>query len=170
MRVPTILNPTQSDTTSIETELFISFRKSLKKLLRDEYYDTFGEVCDEPLARKIMMSRKNFSSFNGDIAKHDGSLNHITCGVLIANTVFTMFQILCSMQTEFHVKSYISQLAGIVSDAGRGISVADRIFHAVDTIYDVSSKHEIFDVVQDSIDDINTYLDLIFGCEFDYMA
>ena len=169
MFVPIVMNTNQSDIKMIETEVFISFRKNLKKLLRNEYYDIFGEVCDKRLSKNIMLSIKDNTFFNGDVVKHNRSLNPVSCGNLIANTVFTMFQILCSLQTEYHVKSHINMIAGIVNDLGRGHSAVERIIHTMNTIYEVSSKHEIFDIVQDSITEIENYLDKTFGCEIEHV-
>jgi hypothetical protein len=167
MFVPVVMNLTESDVKRIEKDLFISFRKNLKKLLRDEYRDIFGEVCDEPLSKNIMLSLKDRTIFNGDIVKHDRNLNHMTCGILMAHTVFTMFQMLCSLQAEHHVKSHMAKLAGIVNDVGRGFSAVERIVHVMNTIYDLSSNHDFFDIVQDSVTDIEKYLDRTFGCEIE---
>ena len=168
MFVPVILNINPYDTKIIEKDLFISFRKNLKQLLRDEYYDIFGEVCDENISKNIMLSLKNRTIFNGDIVKHSHNLNPTSCGILLANTVFTMFQMLCSLQSEYHVKSHITKLAGVVNDLGRGFSAVQRIVHAMNIIYDVSSNHEFFDIVQESVTEIEKYLDKTFGCEIEY--
>ena len=167
MFVPIIMNISESDVRSTEKELFISFRKNLKQLLRDEYYDIFGEVCDENMSKNIMLSIKDRTIFNGDVVKHSRDLNPTTCGILLANTVFTMFQMLCSLQAEYHVKSHITKLAGIVNDLGKGFSAVQRIVHVMNTIYDVSSNHEFFDIVQESVTEIEKYLDTTFGCEIE---
>ena len=167
MFVPIVMNLTESDTKRIGKDAFISFRKTLKKLLQNEYYDIFGEVCDEKFSKNIMMSIKNHTVFDGNIAKHDRRLNHISCGSLIAETVFAMFQILCSLQTEYHMKSHIKAIAGIVNDVGRGRSAMERIVIVMNTIYDLTSNHEIFDIVQESVTEIENYLDRTFGCEIE---
>ena len=161
------MNISESDIRMVEKDLFISFRTTLKALLQNEYYDIFSDVCDEPLSRNIMLSIKNYTVFNGEVVKHSRSLNPTKCGILIANTVFTMFQILCSLQTEYNVKSHIRKLAGVISDAGRGISAMERVVFAVNVIYYVSSKHYIFDLVQDSINEIENYLNIAFGCDIE---
>jgi hypothetical protein len=167
MFAPIIMNISESDIRSAEKVLFISFRTNLKKLLRAEYCDVFGEVCYEPLSKNIMMSLKDHTIFNGDVVKHSHNLNPTTCGILLANTVFTMFQMLCSLQAEYHVQSHITKLAGIVNDLGRGSSAVERIVYVMNTIYDLSSNHEFFDIVQDSVTEIETYLDRTFGCEIE---
>ena len=78
-----------------------------------------------------------------------------------------MFQILCSLQTEYHVKSHIKAIAGVVNDVGRGRSAMERIVIVMNTIYDLSSNHEIFDIVQESVTEIENYLDKTFGCEIE---
>ena len=167
MFVPIVMNLTQYDIESTEKELFISFRKHLKKLLCGEYYDVFGKVCDEPLSRKIMMSLKNHINFKGEVIKHDRILNPTTCGIMIAETAFTMFQMLCSLQHEFHVKKHMKRLAGVVNDAGRGLNAMERVVYAMNTIYDVASNHEFFDIVQDDITKIDKYMEKTFACEIE---
>ena len=167
MFVPIVMNLTESDANRIGKDTFISFRKTLKNLLQNEYYDIFGEVCDEKLSKNIMMSIKDHTVFNGNIAKHDRTLDSASCGSLIAETVFAMFQLLCSLQTEFHVKSHIKFLAGIVNNAGRGKNAMERIVFAMNTIYDLSSNHEVFDIFQESVGGIENYLNRTFGCEIE---
>ena len=168
MFTPIVMNLTQSDIKSIEKELFITFRKHLKKLLRDEYLDIFGEVCDEPLSRNIMLSLKDFAHFNGEMTKQDRISNPTECAVMIAHTAFTMFQILCTLQHEYNVKKHMKRLSGIVSDPGQGISAMERVVFAINTIYDISSKHEIFDIVQDDISKIDAFMERTFACEIDF--
>ncbi len=168
MFIPLVMNLSNADTKSIEKELFITFRKHLKKLLRDEYRDVFGEVCDEPLSRNIMLSLKDFARFNGEVTKQDRISNPTACAVMIANTAFTMFQILCTLQYEYRVKKHMKRLTGIISDPGRGQSAMERVVFAINTIYDISSKHEIFDIVQDDIAKIDTYMEKTFACEIDF--
>ena len=167
MFAPIVMNLSQSDTKNIEKELFITFRKHLKKLLLDEYYDVFGEVCDEHLSKNIMMSLKDRTIFNGEVAKHSHNLNPTICGILIANTAFTMFQILCTLQSEYNVKNHMKKLAGVVNDAGRGLNAMERVVHAMNIIYDVASNHEIFDIVEDDIAKIDTYMEKTFACEIE---
>jgi len=168
MYTPIIMNLTQCDSKSIEKELFITFRKHLKKMLRDEYRDIFGEASDEPLSRNIMSSLKDFTRFNGEVFKQDRISNPTTCGIMIANTAFTMFQILCTLQHEYRVKKHMKRLEGIVSDAGRGRSAMERVVFAINTIYDIASKHEIFDIVQDDITKIDSYMEKTFACEIGF--
>ena len=168
MFVPLVMNLSNADTKSIEKELFITFRKHLKKLLRDEYRDIFGEECDEPLSRNIMLSLKDFAHFNGEVTKQDRISNPTACGIMIANTTFTMFQILCTLQHEYRVKKHMKRLTGIISDPGRGQSAMERVIFAINTIYDISSKHEIFDIVQDDIAKIDTFMERTFECEIDF--
>jgi hypothetical protein len=49
----------------------------------------------------------------------------------------------------------------------RGTSAVQRILHAMNTIYYVSSGHEIFGIVDESIKDIEAYLDKTLGCTFE---
>ena len=167
MFVPLVMNLNNADTMSIEKELFITFRKHLKKLLRDEYRDIFGEECDEPLSRNIMLSLKDFAQFNGEVTKQDRISNSTECGIMIANTAFTMFQILCTLQHEYRVKKHMKRLTGIISDPGRGQSAMERVVFAINRIYDISSKHEIFDIVQDDITKIDTFMERTFACEIE---
>lgn len=168
MFIPLVMNLNNADTKSIEKELFITFRKHLKKLLRDEYRDIFEEECDEPLSRNIMLSLKDFARFNGEVTKQDRISNPTACGIMIANTAFSMFQILCTLQHGYRVKKHMIRLTGIISDPGRGHSAMERVIFAINTIYDISSKHEIFDIVQNDIAKIDTFLEKTFGCEIDF--
>jgi hypothetical protein len=168
MFVPIVMNLNESDSKSIEKELFIAFRKTLKKLLQNEYHDIFGEASDEPLSRNIMSSLKDFTRFNGEVFKQDSISNPNACGIMIANTAFTMFQILCSLQAEYRVKKHMKRLTGIISDPGRGRSAMERVVFAINTIYDISSKHEIFDIFQDDITIIDSYMEKTFGREIDF--
>ena len=167
MFVPIVMNLNESDSKSIEKELFIAFRKTLKKLLQNEYRDIFGEACDEPLSRNIMLSLKDFAHFNGEMTKQDRISNPTTCGIMIANTAFTMFQILCTLQHEYCVKKHMKRLEGIVSDAGRGRSAMERVVYAMNIIYNIASNHDIFDIVQDDITKIDSYMEKTFGCEIE---
>ena len=168
MFAPIVMNINDADIRSIEKELFITFRKSLKTMLREEYYNVFGEVCHEPLSRKIMMSLKNNTNFNGEMTKQNRITNPTECAVMIANTVFAMFQILCSMQYEFDVKKHMKRLSGIVSNPGKGISAMERVVFAINTIYDISSNHEIFNIVQEDISKIDAFMERTFACEIDF--
>lgn len=167
MFTPITLNLTQDDIRSTEKELFVSFRKNLKKLICDEYCDIFGEVCEEKMSKKIMMSIKDFSIFNGNVAKHPRQLNSTSCGILLANTVFVMFQMLCSLQAEYRVEKHISRLSGIVNDAGRGLSAIERVVFAINTIYEISANHEFFDIVQGDISAIDAFMEKTFACEIE---
>jgi hypothetical protein len=62
----------------------------------------------------------------------------------------------------------MKRLTGIISDPGRGQSAMERVVFAINTIYDISSKHEIFDIVQDDITKIDTFMERTFGCEIDF--
>lgn len=168
MFTPIVMNLTKYDIKSIEKELFITFRKHFKKLLRDEYHDIFGEVCDEPLSRNIMLSLKDFARFNGEVTKQDRISTTAECGIMIANTAFTMFQILCTLQHEYRVKKHMQRLTDIISGPGRGQTAMERVVFAINTIYDISSKHEIFDIVQGDIAKIDTYMERTFECEIDF--
>lgn len=170
MFTPIVMNISNADTKSIEKELFITFRKHLKKLLRDEYRDIFGEECDEPLSRNIMLSLKDFARFNGEVVtKQDRISNPTACGIVIANTAFSTFQILCTLlQHGYRVKNHIKRLAGIISDPGRGKSAMERVVFAINTIYDISSQHDIFDIFQDDIAKIDTFMERTFDCEIDF--
>ena len=162
------MNLDNVDTMSIEKQLFITFRKHLKKLLRDEYHTIFGEVCDEPLSRNIMLSLKDFAHFDGEMAKQHRITNPTECADMIANTAFTMFQILCTLQHEYRVKKHMKRLTGIISDPGRGYTAMERIVFALNTMYDIASKHEIFDIVQEDIARIDTFMERTFGCEIGF--
>ena len=168
MFAPIVMNINDADIKSIEKELFIAFRKSLKTMLREEYYNVFGEVCDEPLSRNIMLSLKDFAHFNGEMTKQDRISNPTACGIMIANTVFTMFQILCTLQHEYNVKKHMKRMTSIISEPGRRVSAMERVVFAINTIYDISSKHEIFDIVQDDISKIDAFMERTFACEIDF--
>jgi len=168
MFVPLVMNLSNADTMSIEKELFITFRKHLKKLLRDEYRDILGEECDEPLSRNIMLSLKDFARFNGEVTKQDRISNPTECAFMIAHTAFTMFQILCTLQHDYRVKNHMKRMTGIISDPGRGQSAMERTVFAINTIYEISSNHEIFDIVQENISKIDAFMERTFACEIDF--
>jgi len=43
----------------------------------------------------------------------------------------------------------------------------ERIVFAMNTIYDLSSNHEVFDIFQESVGGIENYLNRTFGCEIE---
>jgi len=167
MFAPIILNVSEEDAKTISQQVFVAFRKTLKNLLKNEFYDIFGEVTDESFSKNIFMSIKEHTTFDGNVVKHARIRDPTKCGSHIAEVVFAMFQMLCSLQIDYDVKKHIKVLAGIINDAGRGLSAMERIVFAMNMIYDLSSNHEIFDIVQDSVTDIEKYLNDNFECEIE---
>jgi len=167
MFAPIIMNLTEEDAKTISQQVFIAFRKTLKNLIKNEYYDIFGEVTDERFSKNIFMSIKDHTAFDGNVVKHARIRDPTVCGSHLAQVVFVMFQMLCSLQEEYNVETHIKVLAGIVNNAGRGLSAMERIVFAMNMIYDLSSNHEIFDIVQDSVTDIEKYLNDNFECEIE---
>jgi len=167
MFAPIILNISEEDAKTISQQVFVAFRKTLKNLLKNEFYDIFGEVCDERFSKNIFMSIKEHTKFDGIVVKHAQIRDPTACGSHLAQVVFVMFQMLCSLQGEYNVKKHIKVLAGIVNSAGRNLSAMERIVFAMNMIYDLSSNHEIFDIVQDSVTDIEKYLNDNFECEIE---
>ena len=122
------------DARNFKKETFIVFRKTLKKLAAEEYNAIYETTCDKKITKKILKSIKRNTRFTGEIPKYNRVMNNDTFAVLLAETVFTMFRILCTMSSEFHVGRHMNEICGIVNDVKRETSAVGRIVHAMNVI------------------------------------
>jgi hypothetical protein len=152
------------DTARFEKETFIRFRKSLKKLGVDEYYRCFGTACADTKIKKVLMSIKERTFFDGHIVQYKCIVDKESFAHVLANTVFTMFRILCSISTEFDVSSDMRTLAGVVNDVQRGTSALERLVHVMNVICTIAAHNEIFSIVE-NITHLERYMDTKFDVE-----
>lgn len=139
------------DTNNAEKNIFISFRKSLKKLGIDEYRRINTNSSPHITTKRILMSIRKQVTFDGCIQKHDRILNTHTFPKLLAETVFTMFKILCSMNVEYDTSRRIHEVAGVVNDVSRGTPAIWRLHSAVNTLVMIWREHAVFQLLDDSI-------------------
>jgi len=161
-----IMNNTEQDIRKFEKETFIRFRKSLKKLGVDEFYKCFGTACADNKIKKVLMSIRKRAFFDGHIIQYKCIMNKEAFAQLLADTVFTMFRILCSMSTEFDVRSAMRSIAGVVNDVPRGTNAMERIIHVMNVIHSVAEDNEIFIMIQGAITQLGVYASKQFGIDF----
>jgi len=155
---------TEYDTRNFKKETFIIFRKTLKKLAIEEYETIHETTCNKKITKKILKSIKRNTRFTGEIPKYNRVMNNDTFAVLLAETVFTMFRILCSMASEFHVRRHMAEICGVVNDVERETSAVGRIVHAINVIESISGDHGVFSMLHGSITQLQMYIENTFGC------
>ena len=161
-----IMNITEQDARKFEKETIIRFKKSLKKLGVDEYYRCFGTACTDKKIKNVLMSMRKRVLFDGHIVQYKCITNKEAFAEILADTVFTMFKILCSISTEFDVRSAMRSIAGVVNDVPRGTNALERIIHAMNVIHAVAEDNEIFSMIQGSITQLGVYAVKQFGVDF----
>lgn len=139
------------DTNNAEKNIFISFRKSLKKLGTDEYRIINTSSSPHITTKNILMSIRKQARFDGCIAKYDRILDTHTFPKLLAETLFTMFKILCSMNVEYDTSRRIYEIAGVVNDVSRGTPAICRLHSAVNTLVMIWREHAVFQLLNVSI-------------------
>lgn len=152
------------DARNFKKETFIVFRKTLKKLAVEEYNAIYETTCDKKITKKILKSIKRNTRFTGEIPKHNRVMNNDAFARLLAETVFTIFRILCSMSSEFHVRRHMNEICGIVNDVERETSAVGRIVHAINVIESISGDHGVFSMLHGSITQLQNYIENTFGC------
>lgn len=160
----------EHDTKNAEKNIFISFRKSLKKLGTDEYWRINTNPSSTRITKNILMSVRKQVTFDGCIQKYNKNLDNNTFPRLLAETVFTMFKILCSMSVEYDTRRHISEVAGVVNDVPRGTPAIWRIHSVINTLVMIWKEHSVFQLLDDSIYAIVGYSKKTFCMdEFDYV-
>lgn len=143
--------------------MFISFRKSLKKLGTNEYRRINTSPPAACTTKRILMSIRKQVTFDGCIQKYNKTLDNDTFPKLLAETVFTMFKLLCSMNVEYDTKHRINDVSGVVNDVSRGTSAIWRIHSVVNTLVMIWKEHSVFQLLDESIYAIVKYTEKTFS-------
>ena len=112
------------------------------------------------------MSIRKKACFVGHIVQHKCIMNKEEFAQVLADTVFTTFKILCSMSTEFDVRSAMRSITGVVNDVPRSTNALERIIHAMNVIHAVAEDNEIFSMIQGAITQLGVYANKQFGVDF----
>lgn len=150
------LNVTNDMEASIMT--FVTFRRTLKSILRNKYESVFHEKPDDSLtAKKLMRILQKHVSFNGEVLKTAGRhMNAVSCGTYMAEITYIIFTMLGALNYEFDMSSQLRKISGIINDSPRMGDAMKKIIFALDTIDELASCHECFEVL-----DIPTCIDTI---------
>jgi hypothetical protein len=152
MFVPVLLDI--SDGLDSDALTFVTFRRTLKKMLRDND-ETFVDMNTKQMMKKL---RRRMSYEEPSVKTRPSKLDAASCGVLLAKTVYMMYALLCSMDHEFDTGGKIKRIAGIVQDSPRGTAM-EKIIYALDIVDGISCSHPCFDVLIDGIDSIDAYFE-----------
>lgn len=161
-----MLNVTENDSRISAKETFIIFRKTLKQMARDEYAKLYGEQCEQNNTKKILKIIKKNVLFDGNISKQHKISNNAEFAKLLAETSFIIFSILCSMQSEFRVWKHIRNITGVISDVSPGTSAVGRIVHVINIIGNITSNHEIFEIITPAVTMLGNFIEKTFHCEY----
>ena len=139
---------------------YVTFRKTLKGILRQKYESVFHEKPDDSLsAKKLMQILQKHVSFSGESLKTaERHMNTVSCGIYMAEVTYTIYTMLVVLNYEFDVSCDLRKVSGIINDSPRTGKAIEKIIYALDVIDKLASCHECFEVLDipsciDSIDD-----------------
>ena len=137
---------------------FVTFRQSLKSILRHKYESVFLEKPDNSMTtKKLMRSLQKHVSFSGESLKTAGRhMNAVSCGTYMAEVTYTIYTMLAALNYEFNVSSELRKIYGIINDSPRTGDAMKKIIFALDMFDELASCHECFEVL-----DIPTCIDTI---------
>ena len=156
MFAPVLLNTDDNAETNILT--FVTFRMTLKSMLRNKYESVFHEKPDKSMTTKrLMRSLQKHVSFSGESLKTAGRhMNAVSCGTYMAEVTYTIYTMLAALNYEFDVSSELRKIYGIINDSPRTGDAMKKIIFALDMFDELASCHECFEVL-----DIPTCIDTI---------
>ncbi|AGE56174.1 hypothetical protein PBCVNEJV1_076L [Paramecium bursaria Chlorella virus NE-JV-1] len=159
MFIPVCLDITRDEHDFI---LFTTFRKTLKNLLVDKYVNVHGSLPVEKMtSRQLMFELKSTISVYCPVKQTPRRPSDaVSCGKLIAETVFTIYSILCAMDLEFDTGNKIKKISKIIIDSPRGHPIL-KLIYIMDLIEDLSKTHDFFGVfsIGSNIESIDSYLE-----------
>lgn len=156
MFAPIFLNVSNDMEASIMT--FVTFRRTLKSILRNKYELVFHEKPDDSLsAKKLMRILRKHVSFCGESLKTAGRhMNAVSCGTYMAEVTYSIYTMLVVLNYDFDMSSELRKIYGIVNDSPRTGDAMKKIIFALDMFDELASCHECFEVL-----DIPTCIDTI---------
>lgn len=158
MFYPIILD---TDEKLLSITAFVTFRKVLKKMLRDCHHDVFGYEAEPMNTKQLMTSMRNQIAFAGEIVKTYStvSMTAAEAGKMLAETTVMVYKILCMFdQQGFHIGRKMKFISGIVQDCPM-LDAEGRLFYAVTVLDKISQSHDFFDAVgvQRNIQNLREY-------------
>ncbi|AGE49683.1 hypothetical protein PBCVCan184_018L [Paramecium bursaria Chlorella virus Can18-4] len=156
MFAPVLLNTDDNAETNILT--FVTFRMTLKSMLRNKYESVFHEKPDKSMTtKKLMRSLQKHVSFSGESLKTaERHMNAVSCGTYMAEVTYSIYTMLAALNYEFNVSSELRKIYGIINDSPRTGDAMKKIIFALDMFDELASCHECFEVL-----DIPTCIDTI---------
>ena len=155
MFAPVFLNVNDDMEASILT--FVTFRRTLKSILRNKYELVFLEKPDDSLtAKKLMRILQKHVSFSGESLKTTRHLNAVSCGTYMAEVTYKIYTMLAALNYEFDVSCELRKIYGIINDSPRTGDAMKKIIFILDMFDELASCHECFEVL-----DIPTCIDTI---------
>ncbi|ABU43662.1 hypothetical protein AR158_C116L [Paramecium bursaria Chlorella virus AR158] len=161
-------------------EMFTTFRKTLKKLLSNEYIKHFDE---EPcgMNTKIMMKTlRNRVCYDGITKNTDfdiRSVSHIEMGSILAHMIFSVYTMICMRYQRVKrdsyrynkygrhsiVRSFLYEFIGVIDDAPIKFHAVDRMTRALDYIDAAEDKFPFCSVVTKDLAKIDAYFNKMWG-------
>lgn len=141
---------------------FVTFRQTLKGILRQKYESVFHEKPDASMTTKrLMRSLQKHVSFSGESLKTTRHLNAVSCGKYMAEITYIIFTMLAALNYEFDVSQELQNICGIINDSPRKGKAINKIIYALDMFDELASCHECFDVldIPSCIDSIDCFLE-----------
>ena len=161
MFAPIFLNVSNDMEASIMT--FVTFRRTLKSILRNKYESVFHEKPDDSLtAKKLMRILQKHVSFSGESLKSAGRhMNAVSCGTYMAEVTYLIYTMLAALNYEFDVSCELRKISGIINDSPRTGDAMKKIIFALDMFDELASCHECFEVldIPSCIDTIDCFLE-----------
>ena len=143
--------------------VYTTFRQTLKSILRKKYELVFHEKPDDSLsAKKLMRILRKHVSFCGESLKTAGRhMNAVSCGKYMAEVTYSIYTMLVVLNYEFNVSSDLRKIYGIINDSPRTGDAMKKIIFSIDTIDELASCHECFEVldIPSCIDTIDCFLE-----------
>jgi hypothetical protein len=153
------------DTEDDSVDMFVTFRKTLKKLLSNEYTKYFGEQPVHMNTKAMMKALRNHACFDGVSKGVDfdvRSVSHNEIGSMLAHMVFTVYTIMCSNYQHFkNVENYamLKVFAGVIDNAPKNCHAVDRMLRALDYIDVVVEEYPICLIATTNIRKIDAYFE-----------
>jgi len=161
MFAPVFLSINDDMETNIVT--FVTFRRTLKSILRNKYESVFHEKPDDSLtAKKLMRILQKHVSFSGESLKSAGRhMNAVSCGTYMAEVTYLIYTMLAALNYEFDVSCELRKISGIINDSPRTGDAMKKIIFALDMFDELASCHECFEVldIPSCIDTIDCFLE-----------
>jgi hypothetical protein len=131
---------------------FITFRRTLKKMLINKFQSVYGSKPDNLNTKQLMKILRKKTHFEGEIVKTGRQkLDATSCGILMAEIVYTLYSVLCTLDYEFNAGDKIRKISGIVQDSPRGKGPMEKIIYALDMVDGITEAHEYFDILSTKV-------------------